>query len=98
MEEITACCSRLGIMVNGEFQCIGSVQHLKNKFAQGYTLSIKLKSNSNGFEAELAQLDREIIANLSPCSLKDKHQVTSNIPTFTLHILDHLIYIYKVIA
>jgi ABC-type multidrug transport system ATPase subunit len=75
MEEITACCSRLGIMVNGQYQCLGSVQHLKNKFAQGYTLSLKLKFNSNGLEDELGQLDREITLKLSPCSLKDKHQV-----------------------
>jgi len=28
-------------MVNGEFKCIGSPQHLKNKFSQGLTLTIK---------------------------------------------------------
>ena len=29
MEECEALCSRLGIMVNGQFQCLGSPQHLK---------------------------------------------------------------------
>lgn len=77
MEEITACCSRLAIMVNGQFQCLGGVQHLKNKFAQGYTLSLKLKSNSNGLEVELEQLDQEIMSRLAPCCLKDKHQVSN---------------------
>ena len=29
MEEAEALCTRLAIMVNGEFRCIGSVQHIK---------------------------------------------------------------------
>ena len=31
MEECEALCTRLAIMVNGSFRCLGSVQHLKNK-------------------------------------------------------------------
>ena len=38
MEECEALCSRLAIMVNGKFRCLGSPQHLKNKFGEGYTL------------------------------------------------------------
>ncbi|XP_037074307.1 ATP-binding cassette sub-family A member 3-like [Pollicipes pollicipes] len=43
MEECEALCTRLAIMVNGEFRCMGSPQHLKSKFGQGYTLLIKVK-------------------------------------------------------
>lgn len=38
MEECEALCSRLAIMVNGKFRCLGSPQQLKNKFGEGYTL------------------------------------------------------------
>lgn len=31
------------IMVDGKFKCMGSVQHLKTKFGEGYTLTVKLK-------------------------------------------------------
>lgn len=31
MEECEALCTRMAIMVNGRFRCLGSVQHLKNK-------------------------------------------------------------------
>ena len=31
MEECEALCTRLTIMVNGSFKCLGSIQHLKNK-------------------------------------------------------------------
>lgn len=43
MEECEALCTRLAIMVNGEFKCLGSTQHLKNKFSKGYVLNIKMK-------------------------------------------------------
>ncbi|CAB3230088.1 unnamed protein product [Arctia plantaginis] len=47
MEECEALCSRLTIMVNGRFQCLGTPQHLKNKFSEGFTLTIKLKTDEN---------------------------------------------------
>ncbi|XP_037937451.1 ATP-binding cassette sub-family A member 3 isoform X2 [Teleopsis dalmanni] len=46
MEECEALCTRLAIMVNGEFKCIGSTQHLKNKFSKGLILKIKVKRNT----------------------------------------------------
>lgn len=30
------------IMVNGEFKCLGSTQHLKSKFSKGFFLTIKI--------------------------------------------------------
>lgn len=47
MEECEALCTRLAIMVNGCFKCLGSTQHLKNKFAKGYTLIVKTKKTPN---------------------------------------------------
>lgn len=41
MDECEALCTRLAIMVNGQFKCLGSVQHLKNKFSKGLTLVVK---------------------------------------------------------
>ncbi|KAL0841224.1 hypothetical protein ABMA28_014958 [Loxostege sticticalis] len=43
MEECEALCSRLTIMVNGGFKCLGTPQHLKNKFSEGFTLTIKMR-------------------------------------------------------
>jgi len=42
MEECEALCTRLAVMVNGQFKCLGSAQHLKNKFGEGYTLIAKV--------------------------------------------------------
>ena len=42
MEEAEALCSRIGIMAKGKLRCIGSAQHLKEKFGKGYTLTINM--------------------------------------------------------
>jgi len=42
MEECEALCTKLAIMVNGTFKCIGSIQHLKAKFGQGYLVIVKV--------------------------------------------------------
>jgi ABC-type multidrug transport system ATPase subunit len=43
MEEVQVLSTRLAIMVEGKFKCMGSVQHLKTKFGDGYTLTVKIK-------------------------------------------------------
>lgn len=41
MEECEALCTKLAIMSRGQFQCFGSVQHLKSKYGNGYGLILK---------------------------------------------------------
>ncbi|KAK7002956.1 ATP-binding cassette sub- A member 12 [Biomphalaria glabrata] len=38
MDECDSLCSTIAIMVNGEIKCIGSPQHLKHKYGDGYTV------------------------------------------------------------
>jgi len=40
MEECEALCSNVGIMVDGRLRCLGSTQHLKNRYSTGYQLDI----------------------------------------------------------
>ncbi|XP_064016795.1 ATP-binding cassette sub-family A member 13 [Pogoniulus pusillus] len=42
MEECEALCTRLAIMVNGSFKCLGSPQHIKNRFGDGYSIKVWL--------------------------------------------------------
>jgi ATP-binding cassette subfamily A (ABC1) protein 3 len=89
MEECEALCSRLAIMVDGRFRCLGSPQHLKNKFGEGYsivaqlnytsTTSCKIENggeilgNMHPWEVELQGL-KDFIRNHFPhCELKDSH-------------------------
>ncbi|XP_072457451.1 phospholipid-transporting ATPase ABCA7 isoform X2 [Notamacropus eugenii] len=48
MEECEALCTRLAIMVNGRFRCLGSTQHLKNRFGEGYTVSLRVPTSNPG--------------------------------------------------
>jgi ABC-type multidrug transport system ATPase subunit len=40
MEECEALCNKLTIMVAGRLRCLGSLQHLKDKFGKGYTVTV----------------------------------------------------------
>ncbi|XP_008589411.1 PREDICTED: ATP-binding cassette sub-family A member 3-like [Galeopterus variegatus] len=44
MEECDALCTKLAIMAQGKLMCLGSPQHLKNKFGNFYTLKVKVKT------------------------------------------------------
>ncbi|XP_064150869.1 phospholipid-transporting ATPase ABCA3-like [Loxodonta africana] len=52
MEECEALCTRLAVMENGKFKCLGSPQYLKNKFGSGYTLLAKIKRNKSLVELQ----------------------------------------------
>jgi ATP-binding cassette subfamily A (ABC1) protein 1 len=46
MEEVEALCSSIGIMVGGRLRCLGTSQHLKNKFGQGFMSTLQLSPPS----------------------------------------------------
>uniref|UniRef100_A0A671KXD5 Zgc:172302 n=1 Tax=Sinocyclocheilus anshuiensis TaxID=1608454 RepID=A0A671KXD5_9TELE len=70
MEECEALCTRMAIMVNGRFQCLGSVQHLKNRFGDGYTIILRLSTPS----AETCPVDTFIHNSFPGIQLKERHQ------------------------
>ncbi|XP_071498338.1 ATP-binding cassette sub-family A member 2-like [Diadema antillarum] len=45
MEECEALCGRLAIMVNGRFKCLGSAQHLKRCYGDGYTITLRVEGS-----------------------------------------------------
>jgi len=51
MEEAEALCTKMGIMVKGEFKCFGPATHIKDKYGTGYELEFKVRTLS---EAEVA--------------------------------------------
>lgn len=50
MDECETLCTRLAIMVDGEFKCIGSVQGLKNNYSKGLILKIKVKHRKKALQ------------------------------------------------
>ncbi|GAB1598321.1 ATP-binding cassette sub-family A member 7-like [Argonauta hians] len=77
MEECEALCGKIAIMVNGRFQCLGSVQHLKNRFGDGYLLSVRL----HGQTPDLQPVMKYITEHFPNAVLKEKHY---NIITYQL--------------
>ena len=73
MEECEALCTRLAIMVGGSFRCIGSPQHLKNRFGSGYTVSARLSDGT-----PTTDLKNTMTSQFPDCQLKEEHfgQVT----------------------
>ncbi|OQR71608.1 ATP-binding cassette sub-family A member 1-like [Tropilaelaps mercedesae] len=72
MEECEALCHRIAIMVSGTLRCLGSSQHLKAKFSQGFTVLVKLADDSTVQEKAVCKcMDRLFLGR---CQLKRSHQ------------------------
>lgn len=89
MEECEALCTRLAIMVNGAFKCLGSTQHLKNKFCEGYILVVKVRktgSSTTFNNEEMVPIEKYIQTNFPSAVLKEHHQelMTYLIPDLSL--------------
>ncbi|ODN00384.1 ATP-binding cassette sub-family A member 2 [Orchesella cincta] len=76
MEECEVLCTKIAIMVNGQFSCVGPLQHLKNRFGKGYTVSIRCEEKNQSI------LVTRLSADLPFATLEDQHcsQLKFNIP------------------
>lgn len=61
MEEAEALCHRIGIMVNGQLRCLGSAQHLKNRFGRGVELTIKVALPHDDILRSMAEKIRHLV-------------------------------------
>ncbi|XP_062279433.1 phospholipid-transporting ATPase ABCA1 [Scomber scombrus] len=72
MEECEALCTRMAIMVNGRFQCLGSVQHLKNRFGDGYTIILHLADTKA--DPDSCAINTYMKTSFPSIELKERHQ------------------------
>ncbi|KAL6030427.1 hypothetical protein STEG23_011452, partial [Scotinomys teguina] len=72
MEECEALCTRLAIMVQGQFKCLGSPQHLKSKFGSGYSLQAKVRRE--GKQDVLTKFKAFVDLTFPGSDLEDEHQ------------------------
>ena len=80
MEECEALCTRLVIMVNGQFKCLGSPQHLKQKFGNGFKISIRLND-----EIDSEKLLKFMKENFTSSTFTEMHK---NLLDFTVPFKD----------
>ncbi|MBN3307253.1 ABCAC protein, partial [Amia calva] len=69
MEECEALCSRLAIMVQGQFRCLGSLQHIKNRFGSGFTVKMYLVVSS----CNVNNITSFMQSHFPSTYMKDKH-------------------------
>ncbi|XP_036439062.1 phospholipid-transporting ATPase ABCA1-like isoform X2 [Colossoma macropomum] len=72
MEECEALCTRMAIMVNGQFKCLGSIQHLKSRFGDGYTVIVRVQDGP----ADLSSVEDFVCRTFPGSILKEKHHNT----------------------
>ncbi|XP_051285464.1 phospholipid-transporting ATPase ABCA1-like isoform X2 [Dicentrarchus labrax] len=72
MEECEALCTRMAIMVNGRFKCFGSIQHLKSRFGDGYTVIVRV----GGSPPALKPVEDFVQHTFPGSILKEKHHNT----------------------
>jgi len=72
MEEADALCTRIGIMVSGSLRCLGSSQHLKDKYGSTYSLSLKTN------ESNVSNLSEFVKKNFPNAKLLSEFSSTQN--------------------
>ncbi|XP_053524219.1 retinal-specific phospholipid-transporting ATPase ABCA4 isoform X5 [Artibeus jamaicensis] len=73
MEECEALCTRLAIMVKGAFQCLGTIQHLKYKFGDGYIVTMKIKSPKDDLLPDLNPVEQFFQGNFPGSVQRERH-------------------------
>ncbi|KAM3865832.1 retinal-specific phospholipid-transporting ATPase ABCA4-like [Diretmus argenteus] len=76
MEECEALCTRLAIMVNGTFKCLGTIQHLKYKFGDGYVVTMKIKAARAGVAPDLGPAEAFMESSFPGCVQRERHYNT----------------------
>lgn len=51
-------------MVNGKFRCMGTAQHLKTKFGDGYSIIARVKQSKSSNKASLTEIHKQEAASL----------------------------------
>lgn len=75
MEEVEALSTRMLILAKGIPLCLGTIQHLKNKFGSGYILEVAFKANGSLDCEQIFELTRN---QLFP-SIKIVEKLSNNI-------------------
>uniref|UniRef100_A0A7S2W446 ABC transporter domain-containing protein n=1 Tax=Mucochytrium quahogii TaxID=96639 RepID=A0A7S2W446_9STRA len=78
MEECEALSTRIGIMVDGGLRCLGTAQHLKNTYGDGYQLEVNLRTEEDSALEAIAKAELGLNGSLEEMLTKD--QVQASLP------------------
>ncbi|CAF1369748.1 unnamed protein product, partial [Rotaria sordida] len=67
MEECEALCTKIGIMKMGQFMCLGNLQHLRNRFGNGYAIKVKVVGDN------VDNIKTQLMSDLPGIEIQDQH-------------------------
>jgi ATP-binding cassette subfamily A (ABC1) protein 3 len=80
MEEAETLCRRMGIMVGGQFQCIGTSQQIKNVYGFGYEIDLRISNIPNEMlNQQRANLGKYILILDESVTMNNIQQVLNSI-------------------
>lgn len=68
-------------MFNGQLACLGTIQHLKSKFGQGYTIEIKVRSNPDDTQTTGIQKVQSFLSSQTQFNVETR-EITYSTGTF----------------
>jgi ABC-type multidrug transport system ATPase subunit len=71
MEEAEALCSRIMIMVSGRMRCLGSPQHLKTKFVDGFNVDVTCDYDAS--ERDILTVKEYLLGALAGLDVMEEH-------------------------
>jgi len=82
MEEAEELSTKIGILIKGNFECMGTPQELKDKFGEGYQLDVKVPVSKVGAFKEF------LSSNFGHCDLVEEHfgRLTYRVPAKELSL------------
>ncbi|XP_026353368.1 retinal-specific phospholipid-transporting ATPase ABCA4 [Ursus arctos] len=97
MEECEALCTRLAIMVKGTFQCLGTIQHLKYKFGDGYIVTMKIRSPKEDLLPDLNPVEQFFQGNFPGSVQRERHynMLQFQVPSSSLARIFRLLIAHK---
>lgn len=98
MEECEALCSRVGIMVSGRLQCLGSIQHLKGRFGANYQIEVRCETGRTEecLTACMARISGSALDEQHGCFFRLKVQSGIDLAA-TFHCLEEIKTMYGIV-
>lgn len=79
MDECEHLCNRLAIMANGQLECIGPVQHLKNRYGKGFLLIVMVHPDSEPLDMSRV---KAYLTDSFECILREEYAVCKHFMFF----------------
>lgn len=72
MDECEYLCNRLAIMAHGQLECIGPVQHLKNRYGKGFLLIVMINNDCEPLDVTKV---KSYLTDAFDCILREEYAV-----------------------